>query len=85
MIDPHEIRHQKKNVAWLAVLGVLKPFRSRGIGKALMIHAMHHLKQQGMREAMLGVDDTNITKAIKIYQSLGFEIIFKSYWYLKEL
>ena len=85
MIDPHEIEHQKKNVAWLAVLGVLKLFRSKGIGKALMIYAMKYLKEQGMDEVILGVDDTNITKAIKIYESLGFEIILKSYWYLKEL
>ena len=84
-IDPREIEHQKKNVAWLAVLGVLKPYRSQGIGKALLIHAMKFLKEKGMKEAMLGVDDTNITKAIKIYESLGFEVILKYFRYIKEL
>lgn len=84
-IDPREIEHQKKNVAWLAMLGVLKPYRSKGIGKALMIHAMKFLKEQGMVEAMLGVDDTNITKAIKIYESLGFEVMLKFYRYIKEI
>jgi len=85
VIDPREIEHQKKNIAWLAVLGVLKPHRSKGIGKALMIHAMNFLKEQGMEEAMLGVDDTNITNAMKIYESLGFEVILKYYRYIKEL
>jgi len=85
VIDPREIEHQKKNVAWLAVLGVLKPYRSMGIGKALMIHAMKFLKEKGIVEAMLGVDDTNITKAIKIYESLGFEVILKYFRYIKEL
>jgi ribosomal protein S18 acetylase RimI-like enzyme len=85
VIDPREIEHQKKNIAWLAVLGVLKPHRSKGIGKALMIHAMKFLKEQGMEEAMLGVDDTNITNAMKIYESLGFEVILKYYRYIKEL
>jgi ribosomal protein S18 acetylase RimI-like enzyme len=85
VIDPREIEHQKKNVAWLAVLGVLKPYRSMGIGKALMIHAMKFLKEKGTVEAMLGVDDTNITKAIKIYESLGFEVILKYFRYIKEL
>jgi len=84
-IDPREIEHQKKNVAWTLVLGVLKPYRSKGIGKALLIHAMKFLKEKGMKEAMLGVDDTNITKAIKIYESLGFEVILKYYRYIKEL
>ncbi len=85
IIDPKEINHQKKNIAWLAVLGVLKPYRSKGIGKALMIHATKFLKEQGMVEAMLGVDDTNITKAMKIYESLGFEVMLKFYRYIKEL
>jgi len=85
VIDPKEIEHQKKNVAWLAVLGILKPYRSKGIGKALMIHAMKFLKEQGMEQAFLGVHDTNITKAIKIYESLGFEVILKYYRYIKEL
>jgi len=84
-IDPREIEHQKKNVAWTLVLGVLKPYRSKGIGKALMIHAMKFLKEKGMEEALLGVDDTNITKAMKIYESLGFEVILKYYRYIKEL
>ncbi|MBS4015334.1 MAG: GNAT family N-acetyltransferase [Candidatus Latescibacteria bacterium] len=83
-IDPKEIEHQQKKVAWLSVLGVLKPYRSQGIGKALMIHAMKFLKGKGMDEAMLGVDDTNITKPMKIYESLGFEVVFKFYRYLKE-
>jgi ribosomal protein S18 acetylase RimI-like enzyme len=85
VIDPKEIEHQKKNVAWTLVLGVLKPYRSKGIGKALLIYAMKFLKEKGMDEAMLGVDDTNITKAIKIYESLGFEVILKFNRYIKEL
>jgi ribosomal protein S18 acetylase RimI-like enzyme len=84
-IDPREIEHQKKNVAWLAVLGVLKPYRSKGIGKALLIHAMKFLKEKGMAEAILGVDDTNITKAMKLYENLGFESFLKMYRYIKEL
>jgi ribosomal protein S18 acetylase RimI-like enzyme len=50
-----------------------------------MIHAMQYLKNQGMEKAMLGVDDTNITQAMKIYQSLGFEVSLKRYMYIKEL
>jgi ribosomal protein S18 acetylase RimI-like enzyme len=85
VIDPKEIEHQKKNVAWLAVLGILKPYRSKGIGKALMIHAMKFLKEQGMEQTYLGVDDTNIFEAMKIYEKLGFEAFLKMYQYKKEL
>lgn len=84
-IDPQEIEHKKEQVAWLAVLGVLKPYRHQGIGKALMIHAMHHLKSQDMEKVLLGVDDTNITQAIKIYVNLGFAVSFKRHLYIKAL
>jgi ribosomal protein S18 acetylase RimI-like enzyme len=63
----------------------LQPYRSKGVGKALMIHAIKFLKEQGMEQAMLEVDDTNITKAMKIYERLGFESFQKTYQYIKEL
>jgi ribosomal protein S18 acetylase RimI-like enzyme len=84
-IDPREFEHYKKRTSLLAVLGVLKPYRSKGIGKALMIHAMKFLRDKGMEEARLFVDDTNITKAIKIYESLGFEVSLKYFRFIKEI
>jgi len=38
-----------------------------------------------MIEAMLGVDDQNPTKAIKLYEKVGFEATRKDVAYLKTL
>jgi len=55
-------------------IGVLKQYRRRGIGARLMLHALETLKAKGMTKAMLGVDDYNRTKAMKLYEKVGFKV-----------
>jgi len=38
-----------------------------------------------MTEAMLGVDDFNPTKAIKLYEKVGFKVVKKDFTYEKTL
>ncbi len=64
-------------------IGVLKPLRRKGIGTALMLHALKLLKCKGMKEAELGVDDSNPTKAIELYKKVGFKVAKKDLTYLK--
>jgi len=67
--------NQEKNVAygWILDIGVLKPHRRKGIGTTLMLHSMRRLKDQGMSDVLLYVDDMNPTKAIRLYEKLGFK------------
>ena len=53
-------------------IGVLKTHRRTGIGTRLMLHGLETLKAKGMTRAMLGVDDYNPTKAIRLYEKVGF-------------
>jgi mycothiol synthase len=53
-------------------IGVLKKCRRTGIGTRLMLHGLEALKAKGMTKAMLGVDDQNPTKAIGLYEKVGF-------------
>jgi len=79
--------NEEKNTqaGWILDIGVLKPNRRRGIGTRLMIEGMKLLKTKGMTEAMLGVDDQNPTKAIKLYEKLGFQAARKDIAYLKTI
>jgi mycothiol synthase len=73
----------EKNVkrGWIMDIGVLKPNRIRGIGTRLMLHGMETLKARGMTTAMLGVDDWNVTKAMKLYEKCGFKVAKKDFTY----
>jgi ribosomal protein S18 acetylase RimI-like enzyme len=66
-------------------IGVLKPYRRRGTGTKLMLEGLAMLKAKDMTKAMLGVDDFNPTKAMKLYEKVGFKAIKKDFTYEKTL
>jgi mycothiol synthase len=60
-------------------IGVLKKHRRTGIGVRLMLHGLETLKNKGMTRAILGVDDHNPTKAMALYDKVGFSVIKKDF------
>jgi ribosomal protein S18 acetylase RimI-like enzyme len=66
-------------------IGVLKPYRRKGIGTRLMLQGMETLKAKGMTTAMLGVDDWNVTKAMKLYEKVGFNVTKKDFTYERNI
>jgi len=59
---------------WLETICVLRPWRRRGVARAMTVASFGRLRSAGMAEAMLGVDATNPTGALRLYESVGFEI-----------
>jgi mycothiol synthase len=84
-IDTKYNEHRNKRRGWVMTIGVLKPHRLKGIGTALMLHGLQYLRSQGMDEAALWVDDENPTKAMKLYEKVGFQVTKKNLTYLKKL
>ncbi len=66
-------------------LGVLKPYRKKGIGTRLTLHGLEILRDKGMTKAILDVDDFNQTKAMKLYEKVGFKVAKKYLKYEKRL
>ncbi len=84
-IDQKYNKERNTRLGWILSIGVLKQNRLRGIGTRLMIEGMKVLKAKGMTEVMLGIDDQNPTKAIKLYEKVGFEAIRKEIAFQKNL
>ena len=66
-------------------IGVLKKYRRRGIGARLILHALETLKAKGMTKATLGVDDHNPTKAMRLYEKVGFRVKKKDLVFKREV
>ena len=55
----------------ILLLGVRRPWRRRGLGRALLLHAFAVLREHGFRRAGLGVDADSPTGAHTLYASAG--------------
>lgn len=53
------------------IIGVSDTERGRGLGRALALLGLHHLRAEGMKTCTLFVEADN-TPALKLYRSLGF-------------
>ncbi|MCP4427143.1 MAG: GNAT family N-acetyltransferase [Chloroflexi bacterium] len=64
---------------------VRRPWRKKGLARALLARSFQVLKEAGMTEAALGVDAENATGAVKLYTGMGFQIVKKTAVYRKPL
>ncbi len=69
---------------WLEHISVRRPWRRRGLAKALIASALIGLRDAGMDEAMLGVDMENPSGAVGLYESVGFRVKDRGTHYRKE-
>lgn len=59
------------DMGWIETLGVLKPYRHKGLGQALLQRAFQALERSGVRKVGLGVDAKNKTGATRLYERVG--------------
>ena len=57
--------------AWLFTLGVVRPWRKRGVAQALLRHAFGEMRRRGRRKVILGVDSDSPTNAVRLYERAG--------------
>jgi ribosomal protein S18 acetylase RimI-like enzyme len=58
---------------WVDTLAVAQSERRRGLGRALLLHALTDLQRAGARGLGLGVEAEN-DGALGLYRSLGLEV-----------
>jgi mycothiol synthase len=64
----------RENGGYVGILGVRRPWRGRGLGKALLYRAFAEFWHRGARRVSLGVDAESPTGATKLYESVGMKV-----------
>lgn len=78
-------QEEPNGMGWVNTLGVLRPWRRKGVGMALLLHSFGELYRRGCRKAGLGVDASSLTGATRLYERAGMHMARQFDAYQKEL
>ena len=80
--DPLELARSTRREGWTDPIGTAPAYRKKGLARAIVLEALWKLKSRGIDDAVLGVAGRNKV-AQKLYESIGYRVIYKMYDYVK--
>jgi mycothiol synthase len=84
-IWPEENERLGVKRVWLEHISVRRPWRRRGLARAITAASMVKAREVGLDEAMLGVDSENPNGALGLYERLGFQVESRAAAYRRDL
>ena len=84
-IRPTENEEYGRQRGWVENISVRRPWRRRGLARALIGATITALRERGMTEGALGVDTENLSGALRLYESCGFVVSKREATYRKPL
>ena len=85
MINEAENAALGRQQGWLASVFVRRPWRRRGLARALVMRSLALLRDRGLTSAGLGVDADNANEALRLYTECGFEVEMRSTAYRRPM
>jgi mycothiol synthase len=84
-INAAENEKYNRKRGYTEFISVRRPWRKRGLARALIVRSLRLQKERGMTESALGADSENISGATRIYEECGFRVTKRSAVYRKPL
>jgi GNAT superfamily N-acetyltransferase len=84
-IDDLENEKSNRRRGYTEFISVRRPYRRRGLARALIAESLRLLKARGMIESALTVDTQNLSGALRLYEACGFKVDSRSASYHKPL
>ena len=84
-IDTAENKDNHRLRGYTETICVRRPWRRRGLARALIARSLGMLRELGMTEAALGVDADNPNGALQLYESMGYQVVSRQTCYRKPL
>ena len=70
---------------WVGASGTRRPWRGRGVGRALLLASFGEFHRRGERLVQLAVDGESPTGAVRLYERVGMHVVWRADVYEKEL
>lgn len=84
-ISHEENRQLGRLRGYTEFISTRRPYRRRGLARALIVRSLHAQKAAGMTESALGVDSENLSGALRVYEACGFRPVQRSATYRKPM
>jgi mycothiol synthase len=84
-IDQRENEEYKRRRGHVELISVKRPWRGKGIAKAMIARSLRILRDRGMTDAALGVDAENPSGALHLYRKMGFQVQKTAIFYRKPM
>lgn len=84
-INAAENAEHDRKWGYTEIISVRRPYRGKGLAKAMVARSMVLVRDQGMEQANLGVDTENPSGAFGLYSGLGYRPIKTYMVYMKDL
>ncbi len=84
-VDENENADRGRKRGYTENISVAKPYRRRGLARALLGRSLRQMKTIGMDEAALTVHTENPNQAMSLYESMGFREIKREIRYEKPM
>jgi mycothiol synthase len=82
-VNEKENEEYHRRRGYTEAISVRRPWRKRGLARALLTRSLQMFKDMGMSEAALGVDSENLSGALRLYESVGFRVVKRATTYRK--
>ena len=84
-INAAENEKYNRKRGYTEFISVRRPWRKRGLARALIVRSLHLQKERGMTESALGADSENLSGATRVYEDCGFRVTKRSAIYRKAI
>ncbi len=84
-INKAENEEYRRLRGYTETISVRRNWRRRGLARALLVRSLQAIKDAGMRQGALSVDSQNLNQAFALYESVGFQVVNRQYFYNKPL
>ncbi len=84
-VNAQENEEYKRQRGYTEGIFVRRPWRKRGLARALIMRSLQMFKDMGFTEAALGVDSENLSGALRLYESCGFRALKRESLYHKAM